>query len=102
MLIQSPLYSTTNPFFGIIDEVSMDMYTNFMDKAKANLNNKHNFVLLHYPETTLKFGQSSSGKHWEDYTKDISLLLSGHFHNLGGKAFFFFFFLKKKLISINN
>jgi len=79
-----PIYSTSNPFFGVTDEIIMDMYTDFMDKAKANNNNKHNFVLNHFPETTIKFSESSSGKRWEDYTKDISLLLTGHFHNFGG------------------
>ncbi|ORX63992.1 hypothetical protein BCR32DRAFT_298247 [Anaeromyces robustus] len=79
-----PIVTTTNPFFGIIDEVSMDMYSDFMDKAKSNPNNKHNFVFIHYPETTLVFGKSSTGKKWNDYTKDISLLLTGHFHTLGG------------------
>jgi len=79
-----PVYSTTNPFFGIVDEVSMDMYTKFMDNNIENPNNKHNFVLIHFPETTVKFSDSSSGKEWEDYTKYISLLLTGHFHNLGG------------------
>eukprot|EP00833_Pecoramyces_ruminatium_P002336 jgi/Orpsp1_1/1176368/evm.model.c7180000057332.1 len=78
-----PVYSTTNPFFGIVDEVSMDMYTKFMDNNIENPNNKHNFVLIHFPETTVKFSDSSSGKEWEDYTKYISLLLTGHFHNLG-------------------
>jgi len=77
--------STSNPFFGIIDEVSMDMYTNFMDKAKANPKNKHNFVFNHFPETTAKFAKTTSGKRWTDYTKDISLMLTGHFHSLGGK-----------------
>jgi len=79
-----PVVSTSNPFFGIIDEVSMDMYTNFMDKAKANPKNKHNFVFNHFPETTAKFAKTTSGKRWTDYTKDISLMLTGHFHSLGG------------------
>jgi len=79
----------------------MDMYTDFMDKAKANNNNKHNFVLSHFPETSAKFGKSSSGKRWEDYTKDISLLLTGHFHNFGGK-FIFNKKKKKKKKKINN
>lgn len=55
-----------------------------MDNAKADPQNKHNFVFMHFPETTAKFGKSTSGKHWEDYTKNISLLLTGHFHNLVG------------------
>ncbi|OUM63408.1 hypothetical protein PIROE2DRAFT_61304 [Piromyces sp. E2] len=63
----------------------MDMYSESMDKAKANTDNKHNFVFIHYPETTAKFGKSSKGKRWEDYTKDISILFSGHFHNLVGE-----------------
>jgi len=77
--------STTNPFFGIIDEVSMDMYTRFMDKTRSDPNNKHNFILNHFPETTASFGKATSGKSWNDYTKDISLMLTGHFHSLGGK-----------------
>jgi len=80
-----------NPFFGIIDEVTMDAYTEFMDHAKANPKNRHNFVFIHYPETTAKFGKSSFGKRWEDYTKNISLLLTGHFHSLVGKFFLFKF-----------
>ncbi|OUM60560.1 hypothetical protein PIROE2DRAFT_63059 [Piromyces sp. E2] len=79
-----PILTTTNPFFGIIDEVTMEKYGTFMEKVKANPKNKHNFVLSHYPETTLKFGKSLSDKEWNDYTKDISLLLSGHFHSIGG------------------
>jgi len=63
----------------------MDMFSESMDKTKANPENKHNFVFIHYPETTAKFGKSSSGKRWEDYTKDISIMFSGHFHNLVGK-----------------
>ena len=80
-----PILTTINPFFGIVDEVTMEHYGTFMEKARANPNNKHNFVFSHYPETTLKFGKSLSGKEWNDYTKDISLLLSGHFHNIGGE-----------------
>jgi len=67
----------------------MDMYSEFMDKSKSNKNNKHNFVFIHFPETTAKFGKSSSGKQWEDYTKDISLLFSGHFHDIVGKLMIF-------------
>ncbi|ORX40365.1 hypothetical protein BCR36DRAFT_339944 [Piromyces finnis] len=80
-----PIYTATNPFFGVIDEITMDMFSESMDKAKEQPQNKHNFVFIHYPETTAKFGKSSSGKKWEDYTKDISLLLSGHFHNIAGE-----------------
>jgi len=69
----------------------MDTYTEFMDLVKTNKKNRHNFVFLHYPETTAKFGTSSTGKRWEDYTKDISLLLTGHFHNIIGKIFSFFY-----------
>jgi len=79
-----PIYSATNPFFGFLDELSMDMYTKFMEESLSKNNHKHNFVFSHFPEITLKFGKSSSGKHWEDYTKNISLLLSGHLHVLGG------------------
>ncbi|KAG4106578.1 Metallo-dependent phosphatase [Neocallimastix lanati (nom. inval.)] len=79
-----PTFTPSNPFFGIIDEVTMDTYTEFMDLVKTNKKNRHNFVFLHYPETTAKFGTSSTGKRWEDYTKDISLLLTGHFHNIIG------------------
>jgi len=35
-------------------------------------------------KNTLNFGKSTSGKSWNDYTKDISLLLTGHLHNNGG------------------
>jgi len=77
-----PIVTAGSPFFGIIDQVSMDMYSDFMDKSKLNKNNKHNFVFIHFPETTAKFGKSSTGKNWEDYTKDISLLLTGHFHDI--------------------
>jgi len=80
-----PILTTTNPFFGIVDEVTMEKYGTFMEKARSNPINKHNFVLSHYPETTLKFGKSLSGKEWNNYTKDISLLLSGHFHTIGGE-----------------
>jgi len=62
----------------------MENYANFMENAKSNPKNKHNFVLMHYPETTVKFGKSLSGKKWNDYTKDISLLLTGHLHTIGG------------------
>ncbi|ORX63993.1 Metallo-dependent phosphatase [Anaeromyces robustus] len=80
-----PILSAAKPFFGIVDNVSMDLYSNFMNNAKSNPNNKHNFVFMHFPETTATFGKSSSGKSWNDYTKDISLLLTGHFHNIVGK-----------------
>jgi len=80
-----PIVSTANPFFGVVDEVTMNMYSEFMDKNKANPNNKHNFVFMHFPESSAKFGKSSSGKGWNDYTKDISVLFTGHYHNLGGK-----------------
>jgi len=71
----------------------MEKYVTFMEKAKANPNNKHNFVFSHYPETTLKFGKSLSGKEWNDYSKDISLLLSGHFHTIGGMHIIIYIFI---------
>ncbi|ORX50046.1 Metallo-dependent phosphatase [Piromyces finnis] len=80
-----PILTTINPFFGIIDEVMMENYGTFMEKSKDNTNNKHNFVLNHYPETVVKFGKSYTGKEWNNYTKDISLLLSGHLHTIGGQ-----------------
>jgi len=84
-----PILSAAKPFFGIVDDVSMDIYSKFMDNAKSNPNNKHNFVFMHFPETTATFGKSSSGKGWNDYTKDISLLFTGHFHSLVGKLFIY-------------
>ncbi|ORX78891.1 hypothetical protein BCR32DRAFT_269806, partial [Anaeromyces robustus] len=83
-----PILTAACPFFGIIDEVTLDMYSEFMDKAKANPNNKHNFVFSHYTKGSAKFGKSSSGKTWEDYTKDISLFMTGHLHNLGGNKMY--------------
>ncbi|ORX82543.1 Metallo-dependent phosphatase [Anaeromyces robustus] len=79
----TPKHGPPSPYnlFGTVDKERMDKLASIYDFAKAN-NHKHIFTFSHYPITTAKFSKTSDGRSFNTLSKQTSLYLSGHLHDL--------------------
>jgi len=59
----------------------MDKLANVFDFAKTN-NHKHVFSFSHYPSNTMNIASTSDNRSWNELSKQISLYMSGHLHDL--------------------
>ncbi|ORX60088.1 Metallo-dependent phosphatase [Piromyces finnis] len=86
----TPRHGPSSPYnlFGTVDREKIDRIANIYDFAKSN-NHKHIFSFSHYPSNTINVAKTSDNRTWNDLSKQISLYLSGHLHDLKYNLFLY-------------